>query len=188
MGIRRKVTIGFATLAVLVMAAGAVSIFELKKIGEETRRITEENDHNLAISKELIEGARMLNLALVQIDTMRLATPAGDSLYAAGRQVLDNVLAKEREERVLGVHTGELRHMVYRAITPSLVTLGTVIVLLVLLLYFIDTYYMKPVVGMNRALKEWLTSNIPFRVTVEGRDEAGELNENISELTGRHKK
>jgi len=60
--------------------------------------------------------------------------------------------------------------------------------LLVLLLYFIDLYYIKPVVVMNKGVKDWLAAGVPFRVAVEGKDETGELGENITELVSRAKK
>ncbi len=245
MGIRRKVTIGFACLAALVAGAGVVSFFELRHIGTETRLILDESNRNMTISRELLDGAEMLHLALLHDYTVGSFNGGNDSLYTAGRRLFADALAKGHEagqtamdgiqaaysryegvvreyftsgayfesdwlktnywttymrltdaikeymtgaEYNLGTHAAVLRHNAYRAITPSLVTLGVVLLLLVLLLYFIDIYYMKPVVAMNRSVKGWLSSAAPFNAKVEGKDETGELKENIMELIARIKK
>ncbi len=245
MGIRRKVTIGFACLAALVAGSGAVSFFELQYIGAETRRILDDSNRNMTISRELLDGAEMLHLALLHDYTLGSLSGGNDSLYTAGRKLFADALAKGHEagetaidgieaayagyevvvrgyftsgayfesdwlktnywtaymrltdaikeymtgaEYNLGTHAAFLRHNAYRAITPSLVTLGVVLLLLVLLLYFIDIYYMKPVVAMNRSVEGWLSSGTPFNAKVDGRDETGELKENIMELIARIKR
>lgn len=211
MGIRGKVIVGFTILALLVAGAGAVSMLELGRIGNETQRIIEENNRNMAFCRELIEGANMVHIALADADLPDAAltetetgietkteTGAGgsglfagssaDSLYNAGRLILAESVINEREQMLFGEYAGELEHIVYRSIMPSLVTLVVVLLLLVLLLYFIDLYYIKPVVAMNKGVKDWLAAGVPFRVSFEGRDETSELGENISELVSRARK
>lgn len=204
MGIRGKVIVGFTILALLVAGAGAVSMLELRRIGNETQRIIEENNRNMAFCRELIEGANMVHIALAdagmpqtEIETETetgaggsgwFANSTADSLYNAGRLILAEGAIKDREQKLFGEYAGELEHIVYRSIMPSLVTLVVVLLLLVLLLYFIDLYYIKPVVAMNKGVKDWLAAGVPFRVSFEGRDETSELGENISELVSRARK
>ena len=87
-----------------------------------------------------------------------------------------------RSEYTLGIRAETIEHAAYRAITPSLVTMGVILLLLFVLLYFIDLYYMKPVVKMNKGIGDWLKFRSPFNVSVEGKDETLELKENIEQL------
>ena len=244
MGIRTKVTIGFVSLAALVMGAGAVSFFELTRIGNRTQQILDASTRNMTISRELLDGAELQHLSLLHNYTT--GTAAGyDSLYLAGRQMFAAGLEEGQEagitemnvigrafddyEKVagsyfadsmhyesnwleadywhaytlltstvkeymtgaeynLGTQAERIEHNAYRAITPSLVTLGVIMLLLFVLLFFIDFYYIRPVVKMNESLDGFIKYHSPFNVTFEGKDEVSELKENIGELTDKVKR
>lgn len=85
-------------------------------------------------------------------------------------------------ESNLGIRASNIEHNAYRAITPSLVTTAVLMLLLFVLLYFIDLYYMRPVIAINRGIAGWLKFRSPFRAAVEGRDETLELKENVEKL------
>ncbi len=70
----------------------------------------------------------------------------------------------------------------YRAITPGILALSVGIIILLMFLYLIDTYFSRPVVAINRSLKGYLSTRIPFNVKMEGRDEVMELKEQIEDL------
>ena len=65
---------------------------------------------------------------------------------------------------------------------PGILTLVVALAILVMFLFFIDTYYTRPVVKIEKGLQNYLKHNVPFKVTVEGRDEVTKLKEYIETL------
>ncbi|MDR0907052.1 MAG: hypothetical protein LBM63_00350 [Rikenellaceae bacterium] len=237
MGIRKKVSLGFLCLGLLLVGAGMVSFFELMRVGKRTQQILEASNSNMTTSRELLDGAEMQHLSL--LNGYCRQTLGYDSLYVAGRKMLDDALARAHSEglddldvvekalanydqmtqelfatganyqsdwllttywdayveltsaikefmtnseQTLAVRAGRIEQAAYRAITPSLVTTGVVLLLLFVLLYFIDFYYMRPVIKLNQGVAGWLKFRAPFNVTIEGRDETLELKNNIEQL------
>lgn len=70
----------------------------------------------------------------------------------------------------------------YRATTPGLIALMIAIIIVVIFFYFVNLYYIAPVIRITQALKGYLDSNIPFRVKIEGRDEVARLKEYVEKL------
>jgi methyl-accepting chemotaxis protein len=237
MGIRKKVSLGFLCLGLLLVGAGVVSFFELNRVGKRTQQILEASNNNMATSRELLDGAEMQHLSLLNSYTRQ--SVGYDSLYLTGRKMVADALDRARKEEeedldavveafdkydrmtrdlfldgadiqsdfllttywdaymklttaikefmtnseeTLGIRAARIEHAAYRAITPSLVTTGVVLLLLFVLLYFIDFYYMKPVIKLNKGVAAWLKFRAPFNVTIEGRDETLELKNNIEQL------
>lgn len=237
MGIRKKVALGFACLGLLLIGSGAVSFFELQRIGKRTQQILDDSNSNMAISRDLLDGAEMQHLSLLY--SYGRGAVGYDSLYLAGRKMLADALERARDEKKegidavqtafdtyeqvtrdyffnehdfesdwlkesywnaymkltrtvkefmtrseqsLGIKAEKIEHAAYRAITPSLVTIGVLLLLLFVLLYFIDFYYMKPVVKMNKGIENWLKFRTPFNVGAESKDETLELRNNIEKL------
>ncbi len=75
-----------------------------------------------------------------------------------------------------------LENNVYWAIMPAVIALGVAVLILLMLFYMIDLYFIRPVVKMSRALDNYLKLKIPFKVTTEARDEVADLKEGIDEL------
>ena len=48
----------------------------------------------------------------------------------------------------------------------------------------IDRYYVTPVLKITEGLRNYLNSKIPFKVTMEGRDEVYKLKEYIETMIG----
>jgi hypothetical protein len=237
MGIRKKVSLGFLCLGLLLVGAGVVSFFELNRVGKRTQQILESSNSNMATSRQLLDGAEMQHLSLLNGYCQQAL--GYDSLYLAGRKMLSDALDRTHKdgqegldavelafdnydqmtlnlfseganyqsdwllttywdayvelttaikefmsssEQTLGIRAGRIEQAAYRAITPSLVTTGVVLLLLFVLLYFIDFYYMGPVIRLNKGVAGWLKFRAPFNVTIEGRDETLELKNNIEQL------
>ncbi len=70
----------------------------------------------------------------------------------------------------------------YRSVMQGVISIGVAMLLLLVLFFLIDIYFIKPVVRMSKGLKNYLGHNIPFNVTVEGRDEIFQLKEHIEQL------
>lgn len=75
-----------------------------------------------------------------------------------------------------------LENNAYRAITPGILALGVAILILLMLYFLLDLYYFKPFSKMNKSLRGYITSRIPFNVKIEGKDEVLELKESIETL------
>lgn len=87
----------------------------------------------------------------------------------------------------LSRQASSLEGYAYRATTPGIITLGVAILIIVMMFFMLDFYLIKPFVNISSSLKNYLTSRIPFRVNVEGKDEVAELNESIETLIAESK-
>ena len=70
----------------------------------------------------------------------------------------------------------------YRATMPGFIALLIALVIVVIFYYFVNLYYIKPVLKITHVLDAYLNSKIPFKVTLEGRDEVHRLKEYIEKL------
>lgn len=76
----------------------------------------------------------------------------------------------------------QLESNAYRAIIPAIITLVVAIILIIVFMFLIELYYTRPIIRIQKALSNYLKHNIPFNVTVEGRDEIALLKEDIETL------
>ena len=70
----------------------------------------------------------------------------------------------------------------HRSIAPVFLTLVVMIAIMLMFYYFIQTYCVKPITKMNKALSDYLTYRLPFSVKAELNDELKEMNDNIETL------
>ena len=71
----------------------------------------------------------------------------------------------------------------FRSMIPSATAIGVGILLVFLLMFFIQAYYVKPLYGMLDSLKDYLGFRRRYTYTFEGGDQLGDLNDSITELT-----
>lgn len=237
MGIRRKITIGFLSLAALLVFSSIVSFFELGRIGTKAQQILISGERSMELSSTMLDAAQEQNFAVLQ--TFVTGQTQFDTVFLAGRdnfaaalqtageqqlQGLDSIRAAfDNYQRVsemyivkgfisdtewlLGTYKNAYRELVhqvklymthsqntlvpqtqaleanaYRAITPSLITTGVMILIVLMFLYFIDLYFVLPVIRINKSLGDWLAFKVPFNVPMEGHDEPVQLKEKIEEL------
>lgn len=88
----------------------------------------------------------------------------------------------------ISARTASLEENIYRTFTPSILTLIVALVVTLLLFFFIDTYYIRPVKRIGKGLNSFITTNSPYHVKIEDKSELTTLNDNIDELVGRIKK
>ncbi|MDL2320160.1 MCP four helix bundle domain-containing protein [Alistipes sp. OttesenSCG-928-B03] len=81
----------------------------------------------------------------------------------------------------------QLENNAYRAIMPGIITLVAAILIILIFMFLIELYFTRPVVKTEQALRGYLKHGIPFRVTVEGRDEVAMLKDDIEDLITAHK-
>jgi len=90
-------------------------------------------------------------------------------------------------QRIMDVKAQRLEDNAYRATMPGFIALLIGILIVVVFFYFINLYYISPVLKITDALKNYLNSKIPFKVNVEGRDEMFRLKESIEKLIDQQK-
>lgn len=71
----------------------------------------------------------------------------------------------------------------YRSVIPSAVTVAVGLTLVLLLLFFILSFYVNPIYKMLSGLDNYRSFNTKYNYTFEGDDQLRELNDGISELT-----
>ena len=70
----------------------------------------------------------------------------------------------------------------YRCIVPGQVSIAVAIFLVLLMLFFLLVYYVRPITRMSRSIREYRQSAHPYRVTFEGDDELFRLNSDIKDI------
>lgn len=76
----------------------------------------------------------------------------------------------------------ELEETAYRATTAGIVTLSVTIFIVIVFAFFIDIYYIKPILEINSGLDGFITKGSSFVVKVEGDKDMESLRERIDTL------
>ena len=85
-------------------------------------------------------------------------------------------------ETELAPHTEQLSNNAYRSVMPVLISLAVMIAIVLMLYYFLYIYAVKPIVGINKALSDYLSFKLPYKTKVTMIDEVKSLNDNIEHL------
>lgn len=72
----------------------------------------------------------------------------------------------------------------YRSRIPGIVATGVGLLLVLMLLFFIMSYYVKPICRMLDSLNNYRSYNRRYNYTFDGDDQLSELNDGITELAG----
>ena len=91
-------------------------------------------------------------------------------------------------QSTLGPEVNRLSHTARRAVTPVFISLLVMFVVVLMLHFFLNRLYVKPILRINRNLDDYLTYKVPFDDTIESRDEVKELRDNISTLISKTSK
>ncbi len=84
----------------------------------------------------------------------------------------------------LAQNSQTLQGAFYRSIIPGIVVVGVGLLLVLLLLFFLQSYYVNPIYKMLRALDAYRSYNRSYTYDFEGDDQLKALNTGIKELTG----
>ena len=109
------------------------------------------------------------------------ATVYQDS-YANLTASIKNVMIST--QRIMDTKAVRLEDSAYRATMPGLIALLIAIIIVMIFFYFVNLYYITPVLKISDALQAFLDSRVPFKVNIEGKDEVFRLKEQIEKLTG----
>lgn len=93
---------------------------------------------------------------------------------------IDNFMTLSQESLAPG--TKRLHNNAYRAVTPVLISLIVMIAIVLMLYFFVLIYCVKPVVEINRSLKNFIAFRVPFAPKSQNIDELKELCERIDSI------
>lgn len=88
----------------------------------------------------------------------------------------------------LNRHTMDFDSGFYRSIIPSSVSVAVSLLLVILLLFFINSYYIAPLLQIHKGLSSYRSYNKNYTVNFEGDDELRDINEGIKELCDENQK
>ena len=78
--------------------------------------------------------------------------------------------------------TNALEEKAYNASTPNILTIAVLGVIIGMFLFFVDIYFIKPIININKGLQGYLSNKIPFNVKVESNDEIQSLRDSVEKL------
>jgi predicted PurR-regulated permease PerM len=102
-------------------------------------------------------------------------------LFSRLRLYLDRLSSALYEE--LEVNSKDFDSGFFRSIIPSSVAVSVGIILVFLLMFYIQSYYVKPIYRMLRNLRDYLGYRRRYTYTFDGNDQLNDLNTSITELT-----
>lgn len=82
-GIRKRVTIGFLSIVVLLFFSGLVSLFELNHMSEDIDSILSSNRQGIALSESMLDAIRANDRAVIRYAVLRDTTYADSCLIQA---------------------------------------------------------------------------------------------------------
>ena len=80
-------------------------------------------------------------------------------------------------------NSGDFDRGFYRSIIPGIVAVGVGVILVLLLMFFITSFYVNPLNKMLSGLEEYRSMGRRYNYSFDGDDQLTELNEGITELT-----
>ncbi|OJV18814.1 MAG: hypothetical protein BGO30_03300 [Bacteroidetes bacterium 41-46] len=90
-------------------------------------------------------------------------------------------------QAALAENTDNLQEGFYRSIMPGVIAVGAGILLVLLFNYFINLYFITPLLLISRGLKSYKEFNKSYNVKFDNDDELQELNNEIKSLADEHK-
>lgn len=240
---RKKISIGFISLALILLFAGAVSMYELHRLRRQALEIVELNSQNAEIADRMLTALQNQNSSILRMIFSESTIP--DAGYELGRKSFEEALAaasatesgsadlssvakanaEYHDVITLHLYTHEsedidwflstylksyykldetlkdyltspdssipararmLEKSVYKTITPSILTLLVAIIIVLMFYFFVDSYYVRPIIGIHKSLANYLAHNVPFAPKFQSNDdEIKGLRDMIEELIGR---
>ncbi len=138
---RKKITIGFLSLALLLLFAGAVTVYELSELRSSTHRIIEQSINDPGEVGQMLADLRTRSSATID-----------------------------------------------QTVTSCIIATAVAVFLVLLFLFFMDIGYAKPLRKINKGLKGYLETKIPFDDSFDSSDDITSLKEMVSDLIEQSRK
>lgn len=249
MGIRKKISLGFVVIGVILFLSSLIAIFEFNRMRHSVTALMTDNINSINTSRLLLELTDEYNFMLlssvildssmhsemIQYDKRfedyisnikekfisQSEVSVADSLTEAYSKYLEvigntsNIMIQQKEVRerwytnelvpsyrnlrkfkrelglltqgALAENTEHLQEGFYRSIMPGVIAVGAGILLVVLFNYFINLYFISPLLLISRGLKSYKEFNKSYNVNFDNDDEIQDLNGEIKTLVDEHK-
>lgn len=104
--------------------------------------------------------------------------------YLPAYYALDNAVKRymASPQSSIAQRTAMVEDNAYRTITPSILTLLVAVLVVLMFHFFIDFFYIKPILRINKSLDQYLATRVPFNPNVEGNNEISTLKDSIEKL------
>lgn len=147
------------------------------------------NSHSTKEIQAIIDANRYYNSIVAQLSDS-VSIEWFSQVYKTSYSALTNAI---KDFMVLSQHdiidfTISVQHNAYRATMVAIISLGAGLVLLLLFYYILNTFFISPIVRINRSLKNHINTHAPFEAKVYSKDEIMSLRDHISQLIGTNKK
>lgn len=107
-------------------------------------------------------------------------------VYTKVREYLQQLTITSQQ--ALAENSTSMTDSFYRSIMPGVVAVIAGIVLIILFNYFLNYYFVNPMLNITRGISEFLQRRKPYFVKIDSDDEMSELNENVKELVETNKR
>lgn len=113
-GIRKRITVGFMSIAGLLFFSGMISFFELSHLSNDTKEILKANSRNIELARKMLDASDEQNRAFMHLAV--LGHVQYDSLCRSSMADIESTLEVARQEAVdrasldsLGFAVAEMR-------------------------------------------------------------------------------
>lgn len=90
-------------------------------------------------------------------------------------------------QKALSENSQNLSESFYRSIMPGVVAVSIGLILVLLFNYFVNFYFISPVLKMIEGIKNYLSYKKSYNVSIDSDDELAELNNNVKEIIDANK-
>lgn len=106
-------------------------------------------------------------------------------VYTSFKKTIQN-LSKHNQD-IISENSYKLESNFYRMIIPLIVAVAVGMFLIILFNYFINLYFISPILKIIKGMKAFSENKVPYNVKVDTQDEIGELNKEIKLLVSHSK-
>ncbi|MDR0725569.1 MAG: hypothetical protein LBF59_06135 [Prevotellaceae bacterium] len=90
-------------------------------------------------------------------------------------------------QNTIANNSAELKSNFYRMVIPLIVAVAVGLFLIILFNYFINIYFVSPVLKIIKGIKDYSVNKQPYNVKIDTRDEINDLNREVKSLISRTK-
>ncbi len=250
MGIRKKISLGFVVIGVILFLSSIIAIFEFNRMRSSVTGLMQANINSINTSRLLMELTDEYNFILlgrVIIDSSIVSSEilyddrfdkylssiksnfsseaevaVADSLAAAyseylgviseTRKIMSQDLSVRKDwyenqlkpvynklrsfKKQLGIltqeglaqNTRQLQEGYYRSIMPGIIAVSAGIMLVLLFNYFINLYFISPILLISRGIKNYRDFRKSYDVKFDNDDEIQDINSDVKSIIDENKK
>ncbi|MCH5334434.1 MAG: hypothetical protein J1D86_01325 [Alistipes sp.] len=157
-GIRKRITVGFTSIAALLFFSGMISFFELSHLSNDTEEILKANSRNIELARAMIDAADEQNRSFIHLAV--LGRTDYDSLCRASMVRIEQTLEEARREAIVPEALDSLSYAVaeLRMLTDDFLVFGAGAGQGYVDVYWYDNDYRNGYEALSKAIGSFMTS------------------------------